>query len=163
MRHSFNVMNVEGARRAREAQFYFQNEDRGGRPHNEIGSIVSVQAVCSESRTYGYEGVRVYTWSVDGSLCRPICSMIYGSTGITNFEESAKTFTGYEITLLSAQSSGIFMGIPFIAVGFLSKITAVSFRAAVRRPVGTGRLRPISVLSGRLMLCCWSVEPITTS
>ncbi|KAH7424435.1 hypothetical protein KP509_11G008600 [Ceratopteris richardii] len=61
--------------------------------------------------------------------------MIYGSTGITNFEESAKTFTGYELTKLGAQSSGIFMGISFIAVGFLFKITAVSFRAAVRRPM----------------------------
>lgn len=146
MRHSFNVTNVKGARK--------RNGDQGGRPHNGIDSIVFVQAVCSESRTYGYEGVRVYTWSMDGSLCRPIRSMIYGSTGITNFEESAKTFTGYEITLLGAQSSGIFMGISFIAVGFLSKITAVSSRAAVRRPMDTGRLRPISVLPGRLMLEC---------
>ncbi|KAH6555387.1 hypothetical protein KP509_1Z260000 [Ceratopteris richardii] len=64
-------------------------------------------------------------------FCRPIRSMIYGSTGITNFEESAKTFTGYELTKLGAQSSGIFMGISFIAVGFLFKITAVSFRAAI--------------------------------
>nr|UQV94668.1 NADH dehydrogenase subunit 2 [Haplopteris ensiformis]UQV94694.1 NADH dehydrogenase subunit 2 [Haplopteris ensiformis]UQV94704.1 NADH dehydrogenase subunit 2 [Haplopteris ensiformis]UQV94723.1 NADH dehydrogenase subunit 2 [Haplopteris ensiformis] len=56
-----------------------------------------------------------------------IRSMIYGSTGITNFEELAKIFTGYEITLLGAQSSGIFMGILFIAVGFLFKITAVPF------------------------------------
>ncbi|KAH7373263.1 hypothetical protein KP509_17G047300 [Ceratopteris richardii] len=64
-------------------------------------------------------------------FCRPIRSMIYGSTGITNFEESAKTFTGYELTKLGAQSSGIFMGISFIAVGFLFKITTVSFRAAI--------------------------------
>nr|QGQ61892.1 NADH dehydrogenase subunit 2 [Bazzania tridens]QIA59509.1 NADH dehydrogenase subunit 2 [Bazzania japonica] len=54
-------------------------------------------------------------------------SMIYGFTGVTNFEELAKIFTGYEITLFGAQSSGIFMGILFIAVGFLSKITAVPF------------------------------------
>nr|YP_009674898.1 NADH dehydrogenase subunit 2 [Haplomitrium hookeri]QDE12923.1 NADH dehydrogenase subunit 2 [Haplomitrium hookeri] len=53
------------------------------------------------------------------------CSMIYGFTGATNFEELAKIFTGYEITLFGAQSSGIFMGISFIAVGFSSKITAV--------------------------------------
>jgi NADH-ubiquinone oxidoreductase chain 2 len=39
--------------------------------------------------------------------------------------------TGYEIT--GARSSGIFMGILFIAVGFLFKITAVPFRAAVGR------------------------------
>nr|YP_009675998.1 NADH dehydrogenase subunit 2 [Solenostoma sphaerocarpum]QDE12838.1 NADH dehydrogenase subunit 2 [Solenostoma sphaerocarpum] len=55
------------------------------------------------------------------------CSMIYGFTGVTNFEELAKIFTGYEITLFGAQSSGIFMGILFIAVGSLSKITAVPF------------------------------------
>nr|YP_009674814.1 NADH dehydrogenase subunit 2 [Fossombronia foveolata]QDE12796.1 NADH dehydrogenase subunit 2 [Fossombronia foveolata] len=55
------------------------------------------------------------------------CSMIYGFTGVTNFEELAKIFTGYEITLFGAQSSGIFMGILFIAVGFLFKITAVPF------------------------------------
>nr|QIA60546.1 NADH dehydrogenase subunit 2 [Odontoschisma grosseverrucosum] len=55
------------------------------------------------------------------------CSMIYGFTGVTNFEELAKIFTGYEITLFGAQSSGIFMGILFIAVGFSFKITAVPF------------------------------------
>nr|QIA60631.1 NADH dehydrogenase subunit 2 [Metacalypogeia alternifolia] len=55
------------------------------------------------------------------------CSMIYGFTGVTNFEELAKIFTGYEITLFGAQSSGIFMGILFIAVGSLFKITAVPF------------------------------------
>nr|ASN73926.1 NADH dehydrogenase subunit 2 [Aneura pinguis]ASN73966.1 NADH dehydrogenase subunit 2 [Aneura pinguis]WHW95825.1 NADH dehydrogenase subunit 2 [Aneura pinguis]WHW95867.1 NADH dehydrogenase subunit 2 [Aneura pinguis]WHW95909.1 NADH dehydrogenase subunit 2 [Aneura pinguis] len=54
-------------------------------------------------------------------------SMIYGFTGVTNFEELAKIFTGYEITLFGAQSSGIFMGILFIAAGFLFKITAVPF------------------------------------
>nr|QGQ61936.1 NADH dehydrogenase subunit 2 [Riccardia planiflora] len=55
------------------------------------------------------------------------CSMIYGFAGVTNFEELAKIFTGYEITLFGAQSSGIFMGILFIAAGFLFKITAVPF------------------------------------
>jgi proton-translocating NADH-quinone oxidoreductase chain N len=83
------------------------------------------------------------------------CSMIYGFTGVTNFEELAKIFTGYEITLFGAQSSGIFMGILFIAVGFLFKITAVPFRAAVRRPMGTDRLRPISILSGRPVRRAW--------
>nr|YP_009730983.1 NADH dehydrogenase subunit 2 [Epirixanthes elongata]QBB73131.1 NADH dehydrogenase subunit 2 [Epirixanthes elongata] len=55
------------------------------------------------------------------------CSMIYGSTGATHFDQLAKilTLTGYEIT--GARSSGIFMGILFIAVGFLFKITAVPF------------------------------------
>jgi proton-translocating NADH-quinone oxidoreductase chain N len=55
------------------------------------------------------------------------CSMIYGFTGVTNFEELAKIFTGYEITLFGARSGGIFLGILFIAVGFLFKITAVPF------------------------------------
>ncbi|KAK5769893.1 hypothetical protein PVK06_049933 [Gossypium arboreum] len=57
--------------------------------------------------------------------------MIYGSTGATHFDQLAKILTGYEIT--GARSSGIFMGILFIAVGFLFKITAVPFRAAVGR------------------------------
>lgn len=50
---------------------------------------------------------------------------------ILNFDQLAKILTGYEIT--GARSSGIFMGILFIAVGFLFKITAVPFRAAVGR------------------------------
>nr|WRW54038.1 NADH dehydrogenase subunit 2 [Mesembryanthemum crystallinum] len=53
------------------------------------------------------------------------CSMIYGSTGATHFDQLAKILTGYEMTGL--QSSGIFMGILFIAVGSLFKITAVPF------------------------------------
>ncbi|KAK7325841.1 hypothetical protein VNO80_33888 [Phaseolus coccineus] len=61
----------------------------------------------------------------------PICSMIYGSTGATHFDQLAKILTGYEIT--GARSSGIFMGILSIAVGSLFKITAVPFRAAVER------------------------------
>ncbi|GJR07435.1 NADH dehydrogenase subunit 2 [Tanacetum coccineum] len=61
----------------------------------------------------------------------PICSMIYGSTGATHFDQLAKILTGYEIT--GARSSGIFMGILSIAVGSLFKITAVPFRAAVGR------------------------------
>nr|YP_009871031.1 NADH dehydrogenase subunit 2 [Magnolia biondii]YP_010415047.1 NADH dehydrogenase subunit 2 [Magnolia officinalis]YP_010940291.1 NADH dehydrogenase subunit 2 [Magnolia figo]YP_011001139.1 NADH dehydrogenase subunit 2 [Magnolia liliiflora]QKS32576.1 NADH dehydrogenase subunit 2 [Magnolia biondii]URW97774.1 NADH dehydrogenase subunit 2 [Magnolia officinalis]WLR81222.1 NADH dehydrogenase subunit 2 [Magnolia figo]WPN85980.1 NADH dehydrogenase subunit 2 [Magnolia liliiflora] len=51
------------------------------------------------------------------------CSMIYGSTGATHFDQLAKILTGYEIT--GARSSGIFMGILSIAVGSLFKITAV--------------------------------------
>ncbi len=46
------------------------------------------------------------------------CSMIYGFTGVTNFEELVKIFTGYKIILFDVQSSGIFMGILFIIVGF---------------------------------------------
>jgi hypothetical protein len=37
--------------------------------------------------------------------------MIYGFTEVTNFEELAKIFIGYNITLFGAQSSDIFMGI----------------------------------------------------
>nr|YP_010934995.1 NADH dehydrogenase subunit 2 [Geoffroea decorticans]WKW52686.1 NADH dehydrogenase subunit 2 [Geoffroea decorticans] len=59
------------------------------------------------------------------------CSMIYGSTGATHFDQLAKILTGYEIT--GARSSGIYMGILSIAVGSLFKITAVPFRAAVER------------------------------
>nr|WDS46530.1 NADH dehydrogenase subunit 2 [Aristolochia fimbriata] len=51
------------------------------------------------------------------------CSMIYGSTGATHFDQLAKILTGYEIT--GARSSGLFMGILSIAVGSLFKITAV--------------------------------------
>ncbi len=46
------------------------------------------------------------------------CSMIYGFTGVTNFEKLAKIFIGYKITLFDAHSSGIFMGILFIVVVF---------------------------------------------
>lgn len=65
------------------------------------------------------------------------CSMIYGFTGVTNLEELAKIFTApYVVRPLSdsvmlnsadASWSGVFMGILFIAVGFLFKITAVPF------------------------------------
>jgi proton-translocating NADH-quinone oxidoreductase chain N len=55
------------------------------------------------------------------------CSMIYGSTGVTHFDQLAEILTGYEITLFGARSGGIFLGILFIAVGFLFKITAVPF------------------------------------
>lgn len=94
---------------------------------------VFVRAVCGENRTYGNEGGSrlFYTCSVVLGPTHPICSMIYGSTGATHFDQLAKILTGYEIT--GARSSGIFMGILFIAVGFLFKITAVPFRAAVGR------------------------------
>ncbi|KAL8463233.1 hypothetical protein ACS0TY_034031 [Phlomoides rotata] len=86
-----------------------------------------MRAVCGENRTYGNEGVRVYMCSVVIGPTHPICSMIYGSTGATHFDQLAKIWTGYEIT--SARSSGIFMGILFIVVGFLFKITTVPFWA----------------------------------
>ncbi|RRT51023.1 hypothetical protein B296_00005635 [Ensete ventricosum] len=90
---------------------------------------VFVRAVCGESCTYGNEGGVQSSSAVWPT--HPICSMIYGSTGATHFDQLAKIFTGYEIT--GAQSSGIFMGILFIAVGFLFKITAVPLRAALGR------------------------------
>jgi proton-translocating NADH-quinone oxidoreductase chain N len=73
------------------------------------------------------------------------CSLIYGFTGVTNLEELAKIFTtplgtssltANESNQIApygpfigpmAPSSGIFMGILFLAVGFLFKITAVPF------------------------------------
>jgi NADH:ubiquinone oxidoreductase subunit 2 (subunit N) len=51
--------------------------------------------------------------------------MIYGFTGVTNFEELAKIFIKYKITLFGAQSSDFFMDILFIAVSFLFKIILV--------------------------------------
>lgn len=90
---------------------------------------VFVRAVCGESRTYGNEGGSPGKKVVGPT--HPICSMIYGSTGATHFDQLAKILTGYEIT--GARSSGIFMGILSIAVGSLFKITAVPFRAAVGR------------------------------
>lgn len=91
---------------------------------------VFVRAVCGESRTYGNEGGSRLYFVVVGPT-HPICSMIYGSTGATHFDQLAKILTGYEIT--GAQSSGILMGILSIAVGSLFKITAVPLRAAVGR------------------------------
>ncbi|KAM3342883.1 hypothetical protein P3S68_027849 [Capsicum galapagoense] len=73
--------------------------------------------------------------------------MIYGSTGATHFDQLAKILTGYEIT--GARSSGIFMGILFIAVGSLFKITAVPFRAAVGRPPIGGRVGWVVPLCGQ--------------
>ena len=105
-----------------------------------------MRAVCGESRTYGFLGGSISQCS--GFFSHPICSMIYGSTGATHFDQLAKILTGYEIT----GSSGIFMGILSIAVGFLFKITAVPFRAAVGRPPMGGtaadRFRPI-LLAGK--------------
>jgi len=57
------------------------------------------------------------------------CSMIYGFTGLTNFGDLAKIFTGSQegLTSLSGQSTGVMIGIVFLAVGFLFKFTAAPF------------------------------------
>lgn len=54
------------------------------------------------------------------------CSLLYGFTGVTNFEDLAKVFTGYaELPMLT--SSGILIALIFLAVGFLFKVTAAPF------------------------------------
>jgi len=55
------------------------------------------------------------------------CSMIYGFTGVTNFEELAKILTGLSLLNNSYSSSGLVLGLIFVAVGFLFKLTAVPF------------------------------------
>ncbi|KAD0319323.1 hypothetical protein E3N88_44458 [Mikania micrantha] len=75
---------------------------------SERAYVPPLTAVCGESRTYGNEGVRVYTCSVVVGPTHPICSMIYGSTGATHFDQLAKILTGYEIT--GARSSGRELG-----------------------------------------------------
>ena len=54
------------------------------------------------------------------------CSMIYGLTGMTNFGELATFFTG-NAALPFHLSSGILLGILFISVGLLFKLTAAPF------------------------------------
>lgn len=51
------------------------------------------------------------------------CSLVYGFTGVTNLEELAKISTGAPRLF----EAGISLGIFFIAVGFLFKITAAPF------------------------------------
>nr|YP_009277466.1 NADH dehydrogenase subunit 2 [Psilotum nudum]AOH05936.1 NADH dehydrogenase subunit 2 [Psilotum nudum] len=88
-------------------------------------------AIAASKRDSEFSTEAGLKYSISGAFSSGILlfgrSMIYGFTGITNFEELAKILTGYEITLFGAESSGIFMGILFIAVGFLFKITAVPF------------------------------------
>jgi proton-translocating NADH-quinone oxidoreductase chain N len=57
------------------------------------------------------------------------CSLIYGFTGVTNFSEIAKIFTcGAEELIFGGWSlRGCELGMVFILVGFLFKITAVPF------------------------------------
>jgi proton-translocating NADH-quinone oxidoreductase chain N len=57
------------------------------------------------------------------------CSLIYGFTGVTNFSELAQIFTsGSEELLLGGNSlQGCELGMIFLLVGFLFKLTAVPF------------------------------------
>jgi len=89
---------------------------------------VFVWTVCGATHTVTTR-VCVYTCSVVRGRTHPICSMIYGSTRATHFNQLAKILTGYEIT--GARSSSVFMRISFIVVGFLFKITAIPFWVVV--------------------------------
>lgn len=57
------------------------------------------------------------------------CSLIYGFTGVTNFSELGKIFTGGLLDILASTSSlpTCELGIVFLLVGFLFKITAAPF------------------------------------
>ena len=49
------------------------------------------------------------------------CSMIYGFTGVTNLEQLAKLLTVVDLP------NGVYLGMVFVAVAFLFKLTAVPF------------------------------------
>jgi len=51
------------------------------------------------------------------------CSMVYGFTGLTHFSGLAKFFVGLSLT----NSNEFLLGVLFLAVGFLFKLTAVPF------------------------------------
>ena len=57
------------------------------------------------------------------------CSLIYGFTGVTNFTELAKIFTGgtQEILLSTSSLPACELGMVFLLVGFLFKIAAAPF------------------------------------
>lgn len=57
------------------------------------------------------------------------CSLIYGFTGVTNFSELAKIFTGGTQDILASTQSlpACELGMVFLLVGFLFKITAAPF------------------------------------
>jgi proton-translocating NADH-quinone oxidoreductase chain N len=57
------------------------------------------------------------------------CSLIYGFTGVTNFSELSKIFTGGTQEILSSTSSlpACELGMIFLLVGFLFKIAAAPF------------------------------------
>lgn len=54
-------------------------------------------------------------------------SMIYGFTGLTNFEELAKLLTGIHGTVNSVTYNGIIVGILFLTVSLLFKVAAAPF------------------------------------
>lgn len=54
-------------------------------------------------------------------------SIIYGLTGITNFEELTKFLAGPETSMISEMKIGIPIGLSFISVAFLFKLSAVPF------------------------------------
>ena len=57
------------------------------------------------------------------------CSLIYGFTGVTNFSELARIFTGGTQEILTSTTSlpACELGMVFLLIGFLFKITAVPF------------------------------------
>lgn len=57
------------------------------------------------------------------------CSLIYGFTGVTNFSELGKIFTGGTLDILASTSSlpACEVGMVFLLVGFLFKATAAPF------------------------------------
>jgi proton-translocating NADH-quinone oxidoreductase chain N len=57
------------------------------------------------------------------------CSLIYGFTGVTNFSELGKIFTGGTVDILVSTSSlpACELGMVFLLVGFLFKTTAAPF------------------------------------
>jgi proton-translocating NADH-quinone oxidoreductase chain N len=55
------------------------------------------------------------------------CSVLYGLTGLTGFESFAKLFSGVGESLPVQTQSFLSVGILFIAVGFLFKLTAAPF------------------------------------
>jgi len=54
------------------------------------------------------------------------CTLIYGFTGLTNLEDLAKILTGIA-SFPIVSSSGLLVGILFLCVGFLFKLTAAPF------------------------------------
>lgn len=57
------------------------------------------------------------------------CSLLYGFTGVTNFSELGKIFTGGTLDILASTSSlpACELGMVFLIVGFLFKATAAPF------------------------------------
>jgi proton-translocating NADH-quinone oxidoreductase chain N len=57
------------------------------------------------------------------------CSLLYGFTGVTNFSELGKIFTGGTLDILASTSSlpACELGMVFLLVGFLFKTTAAPF------------------------------------